>query len=183
MSASSKMAKEADEAMSESSWTVLAKRKERGWWSIDLEGDTEKLEVEGPWSGTKGGSVDPKGKMGRRSARTKVAREESAKPKEAQMEVDGDVGQEASVEIQSQKREVIRVESEETQDYVLETLASSQEEAEEMAFVPMALSEPREHIYWCDNGCSEKAVGYHLRQNDYRNAWCRFNCFRINLNL
>ena len=45
MSASFKMAKDADEAMSESSWTALAKGKERGWWSIDLEGETEKLEV------------------------------------------------------------------------------------------------------------------------------------------
>ena len=38
--------------------------KESDWWSIDLEGDMEKLEVIGPWSGTEGGSVDPKGKMG-----------------------------------------------------------------------------------------------------------------------
>ena len=37
---------------------------------------------------------------------------------------------------QSQKRKVIRVESEETQDYVRETLAISHEEAEEMGFVP-----------------------------------------------
>ena len=64
MSVSSKMAKETDEAMSESSWTALAKEKERDWWSIDLEGYMGKLEVEGPWSGTEGGSVEPKGKMG-----------------------------------------------------------------------------------------------------------------------
>ena len=24
---------------------------------------------------------------------------------------------------------------------------------------------------------------YHPRENDYKNAWCRFNCFRININL
>ena len=60
-SASSKMAQDADEAMSESSWTALAKENERDWWSIDLEGEVEKLEVVGPWSGTEGGSVDPKG--------------------------------------------------------------------------------------------------------------------------
>ena len=64
MSASSKMAQDADDAMSESSWTALAKGKERDWWSIDLEGDMEKLEVVGPWSGTEGGSVDPKRQMG-----------------------------------------------------------------------------------------------------------------------
>ena len=81
MSASSEIAKDADEAMSESSWTVLARGTEKGWWSIDLEGEMEKLKVRGPWSGTEGGSVDPKGKMGHRSARTLVAREESEKTK------------------------------------------------------------------------------------------------------
>ena len=91
-----------------------------------------------------GGSVDPKGKTGHRSARTKVAREESEKPKEAELEVDGDVPQEESVESRSPKRKVIRVESEVTQDYVRETLAISKEEAEEMGFVPSALSEPLE---------------------------------------
>ena len=57
--------------MSESSWTALAKGKERNWWSIDLEGEMEMLEVVGPWSRTEGGSVDPTWKMGHRSARTK----------------------------------------------------------------------------------------------------------------
>ena len=128
------MAQDADEAMSESSWTALAKGRERGWWSIDLEGETENLDVTGPWSGTEGGSVDSKGKM---------CHEESEKPKEAEMEVDGEVPQEVSVEIQSPKRKVIRVEPEETQDYVRGTLTISEEEAEEMGFVPSALSEPR----------------------------------------
>ena len=62
MSAFSRMAQEVDEAMSQSSWTALAKEKERDWWSIDLEGEVEKLEVSGPWSGTKGDSVT--GEMG-----------------------------------------------------------------------------------------------------------------------
>ena len=42
------------------------------------------------------------------------------------MEVAGEVPQEASFETQGPKRKVIRVESEETQDYVRETLATSQ---------------------------------------------------------
>ena len=69
-------AKDADEAMSESSWTALAKGKERYWWSIDLVRDMEKLEVVGPWSGTEGGSVDPKGKMGTGQLGQKIATEE-----------------------------------------------------------------------------------------------------------
>ena len=44
--------------MSESSWTALAKEKERDWWSIDQEGDMEKLEVD-PWI-VKGREEKPK---------------------------------------------------------------------------------------------------------------------------
>ena len=58
------------------------------------------------------------------------------------MEVDREAPQVENAEIQSPKRKVIRVESEETQDYVCKTLASGQEEAEETAFMPSALSEP-----------------------------------------
>ena len=76
------------------------------------------------------------------------------------MEVDDAVPQEASVEIQSRKRKVSRVESGGTHDYVRETLAISQEETEEVGFVSSALGEPREVIYWCDHRCSEKAIRY-----------------------
>ena len=37
------------------------KERKESWWSVDLEGEMEKLKVVGPWSGTEGGSVDPKG--------------------------------------------------------------------------------------------------------------------------
>ena len=84
MSASSRMAQEVDEAMSGSSWVALAKVKERDWWSIDLEGDVEKLEVSGPWSGTKGDSVELKGEMGHKSDRTEVIREEKEKLKKVE---------------------------------------------------------------------------------------------------
>ena len=50
----------------------------------------------------------------------------------------------ARVEVQRPKRRVIRVESAETQDYVRERLAheeTNQEEADEIGFVPSALSE------------------------------------------
>ena len=118
----------------------------------------EKLEVIGPWSGAEGGPWIPKGEMGHRSDRTRAAREESYMLKEAEMEVDGEMPQEGRAEIQSPKRKVIRVESQQTQDYMRETLALSQEEAEELGFVPSAHSEPRGLIHWCDNRGSEKAV-------------------------
>ena len=47
----------------------------------------EKLEVIGPWSGTEGGSADPKSEMGHWSVRVKAAGEEREKLKEAEMEV------------------------------------------------------------------------------------------------
>ena len=113
----------------------------------------EKLEILGPWSRTKGGSVDPKGEMDHRSAWVKAARGEVEKLQEAEM-----APQEESAEIQSPRRKVIPVESEETQDYVFETLAISQEETQEIAFVPSALSDSQGPIHWCDNRCSENAV-------------------------
>ena len=65
-----------------------------------------------------------------------------------------------SAEVQSQKRKVIRVESEETQDYVRESLNLSLDEAEEMSFVPSAISIPRGPLFWCDNRCSDKALRF-----------------------
>ena len=166
-SCSPSAAQETDDAMSESSWTALAKEKERDWWSVDLEGEMEKLEVVGLLSGAEGGSVDPVRKMGHWSARMESAKEGSEEPKgaekekqEKEMEVDEATPQEASAEVQSPKRKVTRVESEETQDYAWETLAISHEEAEEVGFVPSALGEPRRTIHWCDNRCSEKAIKY-----------------------
>ena len=66
MPASFDMAKDAEEAMSESSCTAPARGKERCSCSIDQEGEMEKLEHESR-------SVDSKGKMGHRSARNKAA--------------------------------------------------------------------------------------------------------------
>ena len=130
--------------------SALAKEKERDWWNIGVEVEVEKLEVSGPWSGTRGDSVEPRGEMGHKSDRTKVTREEEEKEKlkEDEMEVDADAPQGESVETKSSKRKVIRVESEERQDYVRGILAISLEEAEELAFVPSAISELRGQIHF-----------------------------------
>ena len=55
---------------------------------------------------------------------------------------------------------MIRVESEETQDYVGESLNLSREEAGEKSFVPSALSIPRGPTFWCDSRCSDKALRF-----------------------
>ena len=71
--------------------------------------------------------------------------------------------QAARVEVQGPKRRVTRVESADTQDYVRERLAHeeiNQEEADEMGFVPSALSELQGAFYWCDNRCSDEALRF-----------------------
>ena len=65
-----------------------------------------------------------------------------------------------SAEVQSPKRKVVRVEFEETHDYVRESLNLSLEEAEEMSFVPSAISIPRVPMFWCHNRCSDKALRF-----------------------
>ena len=51
---------------------------------------------------------------------------------------------------------MIRVESE----YVRESSNVSREEAEEMRFVPSAISIPRGPTLWCDNRCSDTALRF-----------------------
>ena len=122
----------------------------------------EKLEVEGGFSGAEGGSMNPIGKVGHWSARTKTTEEDGEEVKRAENtrsrerrwtkrslgmqqssnEADGGViicevekkQQAACVEVQGPRRRVIRVQSQEMQDYVRESLAISQEEAVEIGF-------------------------------------------------
>ena len=65
-------------------------------------------------------------------------------------------------EIRSPKRKVIRVESEETQDYVKEGRSAEQEEEEKRTFVPSAVSFPLKPLFRCDRQCSEKTLSFWL---------------------
>ena len=120
----------------------------------------EGLEVMGQWSATEGESTDPKGETRNRSARTKMVREEREREKQKKMEkeVDDEAPQEASVEIQSPKKESnwggIR------RDAGLRTRDTCNQpgRTEEMGFVPCALSIPRGPVYWCDNRCSDETI-------------------------
>ena len=71
------------------------------------------------------------------------------------MEMAGEVFQKENVEIEEFKQN--------------KTLAISQEKAEEMDFVPSALSKPRGPTYWCDNRCSEKSI---CVSSATMNSWC-----------
>ena len=52
------------------------------------------------------------------------------------------------------------MESEETQDNVREAKDVDQEEAEELSFVPSAISVPQKPSFRCDNQCSEKTLSF-----------------------
>ena len=92
--------------------------------------------------------VDLDGKSHREQAEANISRREREVPVE-----EGE-------EVESQKRIVIRVESEKTQEYVREAKSPKQEEVEERIFVPSAVSVPPKMMFRCDKQCSEKSLGY-----------------------
>ena len=51
----------------------------------------------------------------------------------------------------SPKRKVIRMEAEEPQDCVRESSNLGRDEAQEISFVPSAISTPQKPMFWCDN--------------------------------
>ena len=63
-------------------------------------------------------------------------------------------------EIKSPKRKVVRVESEETQDFVREAESTNQEEVEGLSFVPSAISVLQKMMFRCNDQCSKKALSF-----------------------
>ena len=159
-SESSKRMKDVDETTTEASWTAVAKGKGKEVWSLEPEGEAEKPEGIGLGSEVNGVSVNPEGESRHRHVRAKTARKEREHQTIMENRVNGKAPREEGAEVQSPKRKVIRMESEETQDHVSESLNLSQEEAEEISFVPSALSFPRGPGSWCDNRCSDKALRF-----------------------
>ena len=122
--------------------------KEEDGWRLDPEGETEMPQTIDFWNEVEGVSVNPDGEGRHEWAQAKSSRRESEAP-----------GEECE-EVKSPKGKVIRVESEETQDYVREAKDLSQEEAEERSFVPGAISVAQKLLFRCDSQCSENlAVG------------------------
>ena len=56
--------------------------------------------------------------------------------------------------------QLIWVELEETQDFVIESLDLSREEAGGTSFVPCAISVPPKPMFRCDTRCSDKAHSF-----------------------
>ena len=112
------------EAMNETSGTATSRRREDGW-RLEPEGERETLETEVFWNGVEGIPGYPYGEGHHKRVQVKSSTRESEAP--------GEEGE----EVKSPKRKEIRVESEETQDYVRETNDMNQEESEEISFVPI----------------------------------------------
>ena len=106
--------------------------------------DTEAI---GLWRKVKSVYVNPEGESRHRQARAKMARKERESQTLLKKKENGN-------------RQVIRVASEETRDYLREPLNLSREEAEETSFVLSAISLPRGPMFWCDKRCSEKALRF-----------------------
>ena len=117
-SESSRKMKDMEETTSEASWTTVKKGKTKEVWRLEPEGEAEKLEATGLWSEVKGVSVNPEGESGHRHARAKMERKERENETKMEKKVNGKVLWAEGAEVQSPKRKVIRVESEETQDSV-----------------------------------------------------------------
>ena len=121
------------------------KRRGGGW---NQKGETETPAVIVLWNEAEGVPVKPNGEGHHERTQAKSSRRESEAP--------GEEGE----EVKSPKRNVIRVESQETQDYVREAMDLSQKEAEEISFVPSAISVPPKPLFRCDKRCSEKALSF-----------------------
>ena len=121
-----------------------------------LEGEAEKLVVTVLWNEAEGVSVNPEGESRHEQIRAKTTRKE----RKMERKVGRYAPSEEGAEKQSPKRKVIRVESEETQDYVRKSWNLSRDEAEEISFVPSAISIPERPLFWCDNRCSDKALSF-----------------------
>ena len=110
--------------------------------------DKEETTSEVSCTAVEGVPVNPEGEGHREQAQAKSSKRERVAP--------GEEGE----EVKSPKRKVVLVESEETQDYVRVSLDLSREEAEEISFVPSAISVPQKPMFWCDNRCTEKALSF-----------------------
>ena len=105
-----------------------ARSVEKSVWRLEPEGETEVPEIIVVSDAGESTHVDLGCKSHHEQAEANISRRER--------EVPGEEGE----EIKSPKRKVIRVESEETQDYVREAKSAEQEEVEERNFVPSAVS-------------------------------------------
>ena len=116
---------------------------EESEWRLEPEGEAEVPEIIIVSDAVEGTFVDLDGESRHEQVEAKLSR------RGREMLNEGE-------EVRSPKRKVVRVESEETQDYVREAKSTEYEEEEERTFVPSAVSVPLKLLFRSDNRCSEK---------------------------
>ena len=125
-----------------------ARNMEESGWRLEPEGEAEVPEII---------IVSDAGKHSWTwMAKAVVSREKQNSPGERERST----RRRESGEMKSPRRKVIRVELEETQDYVRGAKSTEQEEMEERIFVPSAASVPQKPLFRCGNECSEKTLSY-----------------------
>ena len=125
-----------------------ARKLENDEWRLEPEGEAEVPEIIIVSDAVEGTNVDLDGESRHEQSEANFSRR------------DGEVPGEEGEELTSPKRNVIRVETEETQDYVREAKSAEQEEVEERIFVPSAVGVPKKVMFRCDRQCSEKSLSY-----------------------
>ena len=135
-----------DEEMAWPDW-VKARKMEDGERRLEPEREAEVPEIMTVSDAMAGTPVDLYGESLHEQVEAKLSR----RGREMLNEVE---------EVGSPKRKVIRLESEETQDYVREGTSTEHEEEEERTFVPSAISVPLKPLFRCDKQCSEKTLSY-----------------------
>ena len=146
-----------EKTTSEGLWTAVTKGKEKKVWRLEPEGEAERPDARVPGNGVEGVSVTPEGQGRHGKVRAKITRKETETQTIMEEKVGGMAPSDQGAEVQSPKRKVIRVGREETQDYVRDSLNLCREEAEDISFVPSAISILQRPMFWCDNRCSDKA--------------------------
>ena len=131
----------------------IGKRRERGReggreqseWRLEPDGEAEVSEIIIVSDAVEGNFVDVDGGSRREQEEAKLSRRGREILNEGE-------------EKKKTKKKVIRVESEETQDYVKEAKSMEYEEEEERTLVPSAVSVPLTPLFRCDIQCSEKTL-------------------------
>ena len=144
---SSRKGQDVQIVMSETAGKATRGRRE-DVWRLEPEGEAELLKTKVVSNGMKSIHLDPNGEGRHERRQVQNSRRQSEAP--------GEEGEEKK----TPKRKIIRVVSEETEDYVREATDMDKEEDEEISFVPSAISVPRKPLFRSDNQCSEMTLNF-----------------------
>ena len=128
-------------------WEEDARKLENGERRLEPEGEAEVPVIIIVSDAVEGTPADLDGESRHEQVEAKLSRRE----REMLNEGEG---------IRSPKRKVIRVEAEETQDYVREEKITEFEEEKQRTFIPSAVSVPPKLLFRCDRQYSEKILSF-----------------------